>query len=126
MYINLLTKIKNAQAVNAETIKTPFSNFDLAILEVLEKNKLIEAVSKKGRMPKRVLEVRLKYKNGKGVINGVKLLSRSSRRLYAGYQTLRPVRQGFGITILSTSKGIMDDRTARRGKIGGQLLFVIW
>src|SRR3989344_7649856 len=121
MFLNVLTKIKNAQAVRQETTKLPFSNFDLAILEVLEKNKFIGSASKKGRMPKRILEVRLKYKNGKGAINQIKILSKFSRRLYSGYKDLRPIRQGFGIAVLSTPKGILDNKTARRNKVGGQL-----
>src|SRR3989344_371628 len=126
MYLNVLTKIRNAQAVRQESVKVPFSNFDAAILEVLEKRKFIESVSKKGRMPKRILEVQLRYVKGKGAINGLRILSTYSRRLYAGYKELRPVRQGFGISVLSTPKGILDDKTARREKVGGQLLFDIW
>ena len=126
MFLNVLTKIKNAQAVRQETTKLPFSNFDLAILEVLEKHKFIDSVSKKGRMPKRILEVRLKYKNGKGAIQGIKALSTFSRRLYVGYKELRPVRQGYGIAVISTSQGVIDDATARKQKVGGQILFQIW
>lgn len=126
MYLDVLTKIRNAQAVGQESIKVPFSNFDAAVLEVLEKNKLIESVGKKGRMPKRILEVRLRYVNGKGAIIGMRVLSKYSRRLYAGYKALRPIRQGYGIAVISTPKGIVDDKTARRLKVGGQLLFEIW
>lgn len=126
MYLNVLTKIRNAQAVRQESVKVPFSNFDAAILEVLEKRKFIESVAKKGRMPKRILEVQLRYVKGKGAITGMKVQSTYARRLYAGYKELRPIRQGFGISVLSTPKGILDDKTARREKVGGQLLFDIW
>ena len=126
MLLDALTKIKNAQDANHETVKIPFSNMNAAVLDVLEKNKFIESVAKKGRMPKRILEVRLKYKNGKGAINKIKILSKFSRRLYSGYKNLRPIRQGFGISLLSTPKGIMDNKTARRNKVGGQLLFEIY
>jgi small subunit ribosomal protein S8 len=126
MYIDILTQIKNAQGANQESIKVPFSNMDLAVLEVLEKNQFVESVSKKGRMPKRIIEVRLKYKNGEGAIHGVKFYSKPSRRLYASYQKIKPVRQGVGLVVVSTSKGIMDGREARKQKVGGQLLFEIW
>ncbi|HEY4499750.1 MAG TPA: 30S ribosomal protein S8 [Candidatus Paceibacterota bacterium] len=126
MYLNVLTKIRNAQAVRQESVKVPFSNFDAAILEVLEKRKFIESVAKKGRMPKRILEVQLRYTKGKGAITGMRVQSTFARRLYVGYKELRPIRQGFGISVLSTPKGILDDRTARREKVGGQLLFDIW
>ena len=126
MYTNLLTKIKNAQAVKKESVKMPYSNMDFAIAEVLAKHKFVEEVSKKGRMPKRVLEVRLKYKDNKGVIQGVRVLSKPSRKLYSGYKDIRPVRQGYGLLVLSTPKGIMDGKTAKKEKVGGQLLFQIW
>ncbi|NCN53031.1 30S ribosomal protein S8 [Candidatus Wolfebacteria bacterium] len=126
MYINLLTVIKNAQAVQRETIKVPFTNMDFAIAELLAKHKYIEGVAKKGRMPKRILEVTLKYKEGKGAISKVQFLSKPSRSAYVGYKDIRPVRQGYGLLVVSTSKGIMDGKSAKRQKLGGQLLFQIW
>ena len=126
MYINLLTKIKNAQAVKKESLKAPYSNLDFAIGELLAKHGFIEEGAKKGRMPKSVLELKLKYKNNQGVIQGVRLLSRPSRRLYAGYKEIKPVRQGYGLLVLSTPKGILDGKAAKKAKVGGQLLFEIW
>lgn len=110
-----------------ESVKVPFSNMSMAILETLEKHKFVESVSKKGRMPKRIIEVRLKYHNdGEGAIHKITFLSKSSRRLYVGYKEIKPVRQGFGLLVLSTSKGIMDGKTAKKQKVGGQLLFELW
>lgn len=126
MYTNLLTKIKNGQAVKAESIKMPFSNMDLVIAELLAKNKLIDEAVKKGRSPKRIIEVKLRYKQGKGAVQGCRILSKPSRKLYSGYKEIRPVRQGYGLLILSTSKGILDGKTAKKEKVGGQLLFEIW
>ena len=126
MYTDLLTKIKNSQAVKKESVKVPYSAMDLAILELLEKHKFIAGVAKKGRMPKRILDITLKYENKKGVIQGVRFLSIPSRRLYIGYKDIKPVRHGYGLLVLSTPKGIMDGKTAYKQKIGGQLLFDIW
>ena len=126
MYTDSLTKIKNAQAVKKESVKVPYTNSDFAVGELLAKHKFIEEVSKKGRMPKRALELKLKYKNGQGAIQGVRFLSRPSRRLYAGYKEIKPVRQGYGLLALSTPKGILDGKTAKKEKVGGQLLFEIW
>ena len=126
MYIDVLTKIKNAQAVKKESVKVPYTAMDLAILELLEKHKFITGVAKKGRMPKRVLDITLKYENKIGVIQSVRFLSIPSRRLYVGYKDIKPVRQGYGLLVLSTPKGIMDGKTAYKQKIGGQLLFDIW
>lgn len=126
MYYNLLTKIKNAQAVKAESVKIPLSNMDLVIAELLVKHKFIDEAVKKGRTPKRILEIKLKYKQGKGAIHGLRLLSKPSRRLYSGYKEIKPIRQGYGLLVLSTPKGIMDGKSAKKEKIGGQLLFEIW
>lgn len=126
MYIDLLTKIKNAQKAKKESIKVPYSNMDMAVAQLLADTKLVEAVEKKGRMPKRVIEIKLKYDNDKGVISGVKLISRPSRRIYSGYKELKPVRQGYGFGIISTPKGIMTTREAKKQKVGGQILFEIW
>lgn len=126
MYTDLLTKIQNAQKAKKASVKVAFSNLDLAISELLSKHGFIGAVNKKGRMPKRVLEIDLKYIEDKGAISGVKFLSVPSRRLYAGYADLRPVKQGYGIALISTPKGVMTSLEAKKAKMGGQLLFEIW
>lgn len=126
MYTDLLTKIKNAQAVKMESIKVPYTNMDFVISELLAKYKFIDEVFKKGRMPKRILDIKLRYQNGKGAIQGVKFLSIPSRKLYVGYKDVKPVRQGYGLLVLSTPKGILDGKTAKKQKVGGQLLFEIW
>ena|SRR3989344_4171376 len=126
MYIDLLIKIKNAQAVKMESIKVPYTNMDFVVAELLAKYKFIEEVLKKGRMPKRILDIKLRYQNGQGAIQGVKFLSIPSRKLYIGYKDVKPVRQGYGLLVLSTPKGILDGKTAKKQKVGGQLLFEIW
>lgn len=122
----MLVKIKNAQAVKAEALKVPFSNMDLIVAEMLAKHGYLEGVTKKGRMPKRVIEIKLKYEDGKGVISGLKIISKPSRRLYAKSSELRAVKQGYGTGFVSTSKGIMSNQEARKQKLGGQLLFEVW
>ena len=127
MYTDLLTKIKNAQSARKEYVKVPYTNMDMAIAELLSKHNYLESALKKGRNPKRIIEIKLKYdKNRSGAIGEVKFLSKSSRRLYLGYRDLKPVKQGFGVAILSTPKGILTNKEARKMKIGGELLFEIW
>ena len=126
-YFDLLTKIKNAQAVKKESVKIAYSNMDMKIAELLAANKFVEAVEKKGRMPKRIIEVKLKYQeDGHPGITDFKFLSTPSRRLYAGYRTFKMVRQGYGMSVVSTPKGIMTGRDARKEKVGGTLLFEVW
>lgn len=126
MYIDLLTKIKNAQLAKKESLKTPYSNMDLAVAELLERHKFVESVAKKGKLPKLFLDIKLRYNDGEGAIQDIVFLSKPSRRLYIGHRDIKPVRQGYGLLIISTPKGIMDGKTARKQKLGGQLLFKIW
>lgn len=127
MYLDLLIQIKNAQQARKDSLKVPYSNLDFAVAELLAKHNYLDSVAKKGRMPKRIIEIKPKYDpKGQGAINGVRTLSKPSRRLYVGYQELRPVKQGYGLSVVSTSKGIMTGKDARKEKVGGQLLFEIW
>lgn len=126
MYIDLLIKVKNAQKAKKEFLKLPYSNLDFAVAELLAKNNYVDSAAKKGRLPKRIIEVKLKYTDGQGAISGLRILSKPSRRLYAGYSEFRKIRQGYGTAVVSTSKGLMTTKDAKKQKIGGQLLFEIW
>lgn len=126
MYIDLLTKLKNAQAVKKENVKVAHSKMDEKILELLKENDYIEDLEKKGKGTKRVLDIKLKYHNDKGVIEGIKFISKPSRRLYIGHKEIKPVRHGYGLLILSTPKGILTGKEAKKMKVGGEALFKIW
>lgn len=126
MYIDLLTKIKNAQAVKKESIKVPYSGNDERILEILKKNNFIGNFEKKGRGIKKIMSIDLKYADGKGAISGIKLFSTPSRHLYTGYKEIRLVRGGYGISVISTSEGVMTGADARKRKLGGEMFFQIW
>ena len=126
MYINLLTQLKNAQAVKKESIKISYSANDEKILEILEKNKFIAGFEKKGRGIKKILSVNLKYDGNEGAITGVRFHSKPSRHLYVGYKDIRPVKSGYGIMIISTPDGIMTGSKAKKMKIGGEMFFEIW
>jgi small subunit ribosomal protein S8 len=127
MYIDMLTRIRNAQAARHEKLKVPYSKMDMSIARLLADNKFIHAAEKKGRMPKRFIEIHLKYKSKKeSPISGVKFVSTPARKVYLGYKHLRPVRSGYGLSIVSTPKGIMTSKEARKNTVGGQILFEIW
>lgn len=124
---DMLIRIKNAQAVRKDAVDFPHSKIKAEILGVLEGSGFIGAAQKKGKKQKKFLSVALLYgKDGRGRVNGVERVSKPSRRVYAGYDELRPVRQGVGLAIISTSKGIMTGKEARKQKIGGEVLFKIW
>lgn len=127
MYIDLLTQIKNAQAVKKESIKVPYSGNDERVLEILEHAKFIGSYEKKGRGIKKIMSVNLKYEtDGTGVIRGLKFFSTPSRHLYVGYKELRPSKGGYGMIVLSTPEGVMNGREAKKKKLGGELFFEIW
>lgn len=126
MYTSLLTHILNAQKVRKEKVKTPYSAMDEKVLELLASNKFIAGFEKKGRNPKKYLEIDLLYKNDSGAIHGMKFVSVPSRHIYKKYTQLRRVKQGYGVAIVSTSKGIMTDNQAKKDKVGGEVLFNIW
>lgn len=125
MLADLLTRIKNGQQARLQSVKAPFSRMDFAVAELLAKHKYLEAAEKKGRMPKRIIDMKLRYDEG-GVIHGVKLYAKPSRRVSVSYKALPAAHQGFGLLVLSTPKGIMTGSEARRAKVGGVLLFEIW
>lgn len=126
MYLNTLTKLKNAYARKFDRIKLPYSSFDLAILETLEKCGFVESVSKKGRGTKRIIEAKLKYDDGKSALSGIKFISKPSRRMYVGYKDIKKSHDGYGFYILSTPNGILNNLDAKKSKVGGELLFEIW
>jgi len=126
MYISLLTEIKNAQQLKKPSLKVPYTTMDEAVLNLLKEKKFIIDAEKKGRAPRRILEITLAYEHNEGKIQGFKFISKPSRRMYKKYTELYPVRNNYGIAVLSTSKGIMTHEQARKEKVGGQVLFEIW
>lgn len=123
MYINLLIKLKNAEAAGKKSIRAPFSKMDYAVLEVLKKYGFIKKIDVKGRSPKKNMDIVV---NKDRFIQGIKLTSRPSLRRYSGYRNLKSVKSGHGISVISTPKGIMSGVQAKKEKVGGQLLFEIW
>ena len=126
MYTDLITKIKNAQAVKKESLKVPYTKITDAISELLAKNKFLDSVDRKGRGPKKIMEIKLKYEEGQGAIKGIKFISKPSRRIYIGYKEIKPIRHGYGISVISTPKGIITNKEAKKEKVGGEVLFEIW
>ncbi len=119
--------MKNASAVSKDTITVPFSKLKYAIAQCLKDHGYITEVSKKTEKKNvPVIEIGLAYENGSPKIHDVKRLSKPSRRTYMGLHELRPVKNGHGILVLSTPKGIMSDKQARKEAVGGEALFMIW
>jgi small subunit ribosomal protein S8 len=123
---DMLNRIRNAQAVSHATVTIPFSKLNYEIAKILERKGLVGKVEKRGRKVKRVIEITLKYDNDSPVISGLKRISKPGQRIYLGWNELRRVRGGFGIAIVSTSRGLMTNEEARKKKLGGEVLCEIW
>lgn len=124
---DMLITMKNASMVSKQTVVVPFSNIKFAIAQCLKDSGFIANVSKKtekNNIP--VLEIELSYTPSGSKIHDVKRMSKPSRRLYTGVKELRPVKNGYGITVLSTPKGILNDKQARKEMVGGEVLFTMW
>ncbi len=126
MYYDILAKLKNAARAEKEKITLPFSKMDLAVLTVLATAGYIKSAERENVGRKSVLNVRLAYKDKHSVITDFKTMSKPSRHLYIDYRNLRSIKQGYGAAVISTSRGIMTDRQARKNKVGGEYLFQIW
>lgn len=123
---DMLTAIRNALAVRKTTVTLPFSNLKFEAATLLEKESLIEKVEKKGRGSKKSMEITLKYDGGNPAIYGLKRVSKPSQRIYLPFKKIKKVKGGFGISIISTSKGLMTNKEARKKKIGGEILCEVW
>jgi small subunit ribosomal protein S8 len=123
---DILNRIRNAQAVLHPTVNIPFSNLKYEIAKILVKNGFLEKAEKKGKKIKKIIEITLKYENKTPAISGLRRISKSGQRIYQGFQRIKRVRGGHGIVIVSTSKGLMTGKEARRQKIGGEVICEIW
>ena len=123
---DMLVHIRNAQAVGHQTVTVSFSELKLAVAEVLKREGYVESVEKHGRKTRKELELRLAYKNGLAAITGLRRISKPGKRIYRGWRDAHPVRQGFGVAIISTPQGLLTDGEARKMKVGGEVLLEVW
>jgi len=124
---DMLTRIRNAQMRGATKAVTPASTLRGWVLDVLQEEGFIRGyarVEADGAHP--VFEIELKYYEGAPVISKIKRVSKPGRRVYSSVKDLGLVRNGLGISILSTPKGVMSDTAARREKVGGEVLCQVY
>jgi small subunit ribosomal protein S8 len=122
---DLIINIKNANFAGKESISIFHSKLKEAIAEVLVKEGYVKAVSKKKKSNK--FDITLAYDaNGKSKIREISRMSKPSRRMYFGADEIKPFKNGYGRVIISTSKGIVTDKEAKKQKLGGETLFKIW
>lgn len=119
---DLLTRMRNAQHVGHESCRASYSKLKMQLCELLKKEGWISDVKVHGDAPKQELEVIFAPEKTELTITRV---SKPGRRVYSGFEELKPVLQGFGIAVLTTSQGLMTDKEAREKKVGGEVLCTI-
>ncbi len=120
---DMLTRIRNAQMRGKSTVRTPASKVRAWVLDVLAAEGYIRGYEKAtGADGHPELEIALKYYEGQPVIRELRRVSKPGRRVYTGATEIPAVRQGLGVSIVSTSKGVMSDAAARQANVGGEVL----
>ena len=122
---DMLTRIRNAQAVRKKTVAMPASRIKAAIAAVLKEEGYILNFRENGEGAENELVLELKYMDGLGVIDQLRRVSKPGRRLYFGADDLPRVQDGLGIAVVSTSRGVMSDARARREGHGGEILCTV-
>ncbi len=124
---DMLTRIRNAVSVERPTVEMPISKVKIGVAEVLKREGYIWDWKAEEAEPIGQLHIDLKYGNsGEKVIRRIKRVSKPGCRVYSKSKDLRPVLNGMGIAILSTSQGLMSDRECRQQKVGGEVLCEVW
>ena len=122
---DLLTRIRNASRALLPSIDLPHSKMKESIAGILKREGYISEFSVEGKLPK-TLKLQLKYQDRKPVIEGLRRVSSPGLRRYSGATAIPRVRGGLGISIVSTSQGVMTGMQARKQNIGGELLCYVW
>jgi len=119
---DMLTRIRNAQGVDKQSVEMPSSKLKVALATVLRDEGYVDGFEIVGDAKKPVLKINLKYYAGRPVIERIERVSKPGLRIYKGKETLPTVMNGLGVAIVSTSKGVMTDRRARSTGLGGEVI----
>ena len=124
---DFITVIRNAGSAGKSTCSYPHSKLRVGVAKILKDRGFLEDLSE-GTNDKGVknIDIQLKYVNGEHAVRGISRISTPGRRSYCGYREIPQILGGLGISILSTPQGIMDDKSARNNKLGGELLCSVW
>lgn len=130
---NMLTAIRNAVSKKKERVDVPFSNIKASVVKLLKDEgfvanyKVIDPKTDKSIDKRGLIRITLKYTaDERPVITGIKRVSKPSLRIYRPYDAIPKVRGAFGVSILSTSRGLMTDSQAKKEKVGGEILCQVW
>jgi small subunit ribosomal protein S8 len=122
-----LARLRNALSARHERVDVPASRLKEQVCSVLKQEGFIESYKVVEDGKQNILQISLKYLPDRSpVVSGMRRVSRPSLRVYVGYSEIRPVRSGLGISILSTSQGVMTGKRARASRVGGEVLCEVW
>ncbi len=123
---DFLTRLRNAAIARQRRVDVPASNLKKAITKILYEQHYIDKYSELNTDSQGTIRIYLRYYNGRPVLTGLKRVSVPGRRVYAGATEMPRVLNGLGVAIVSTNKGVMTDKDARRLKVGGEIICYIW
>lgn len=123
---DMLNIIRNAKALLKEDVLVPFSKIKYEIAGILSKEGFLGETKKIAKEKNKVIKIILKYDNGVSAISGLRRISKPGQRIYSKFSELKRVRGGYGISIVSTPKGLMTNKEAKKQKLGGEILLEIW
>jgi len=124
---DMLTRIRNAAMVRHDTVEMPASKLKVAVLKILKEEGFISDYEVIKGKPERLIRVRMKYGDkNQSMISGIERVSKPGLRVYIGQREIPRVAGGMGIAIVSTSRGVMTDRAARKEGVGGEVLAFVW
>lgn len=124
---DMLTRMRNALKIKQKFVIIPFSNFKSEILNVMKKNGYLDKIEESGEIPTKYLKVTFKYnENGQPAIHGLKKISKPGRKMYITSNKLPVVLSGLGVSILSTSSGVMTNLDAKKKNLGGECICEIY
>ena len=123
---DMLTRIRNANTARHSSVDVPCSKVKEAIAKILADEGFVESYEIVGEDNKKSIRLTLKYENKTRVLQGLKRISKPGLRIYANNEELPRVLNGLGIAVISTSKGIVTDKVARKENVGGEVLAYIW
>ena len=124
---DMLTRIRNAGTARHAETSCPSSRIKLAVAKVFESEGFLSDVRVEAREGRAVLVMGIRYqRDGKEMIDGIRRVSKPGRRVYVGKDEVPKVRNGLGVAVLTTSRGVLSDRSAREGSLGGEVLCEVW
>jgi len=123
---DMLTRVRNAVMVDKKDVNIPLSGIKLEIAKILKREGYVDNFKVESNIHPPQLVLSLKYRSKKPVIEGIERVSRPGRRVYRGFEEIESVLGGFGMSIVSTSKGLLTTEECKTQKVGGEVLLRIW